>query len=56
MSYDYIFKLVFIGQCYAGKTAVTERLASERFLPAYNSTIGVDFSSIINPNKNNSSF
>ena len=47
MSYDYIFKLVFIGQCYAGKTAVTERIAAERFLPAYNSTIGVDFSSII---------
>lgn len=47
MSYDYIFKLLIIGSLGSGKTAVTERFSNNRFNSVHNSTIGVDFSSVL---------
>ena len=47
MSYDYIFKVIIIGSIYSGKSAITERITSDRFMPIYNNTIGVDFSSLL---------
>lgn len=44
MSYDYLFKVVFVGGPSVGKTALTERLISNKFPYKYDSTIGVDFS------------
>lgn len=47
MSYDYIFKLIFVGNTFSGKTAISERITADRFSPAHTGTIGVDFSSLI---------
>lgn len=47
MSYDYIFKLLIIGSLGTGKTAITERFTNNRFNHVHNSTIGVDFSSVL---------
>ena len=47
MSYDYIFKLLIIGSLGTGKTAITERFSTNRFNVVHNSTIGVDFSSVL---------
>lgn len=44
MSYDYLFKVVFVGDPCVGKTALTERLISNKFPYNYDATIGVDFS------------
>uniref|UniRef100_A0A6C0C3R7 GTP-binding protein n=1 Tax=viral metagenome TaxID=1070528 RepID=A0A6C0C3R7_9ZZZZ len=44
MSYDYLFKIIFIGDANVGKTALTERITKNDFHEYYNSTIGVDFS------------
>ena len=44
MSYDYLFKIVFVGGPCVGKTALTERLIANKFPYKYNTTIGVDFS------------
>ena len=44
MSYDYLFKVVFVGGPCVGKTALTERLISNKFPYNYDATIGVDFS------------
>jgi Ras-related protein Rab-18 len=44
MSYDYLFKVIFMGGPCVGKTALTERLISNKFPHKYNATIGVDFS------------
>jgi small GTP-binding protein len=46
MSYDYLFKLIFIGDTSVGKTAITDRLVHDRYLGHYNNTIGVDFACI----------
>jgi small GTP-binding protein len=46
MSYNYLFKLVIIGNTYVGKSAIVKRLCDHKYLPLYNSTIGVDFSAI----------
>lgn len=51
MSYDYLFKLIFIGDRKVGKTALVNRIINKRFVSRYDSTIGVDFgtkSNIIN--------
>jgi len=44
MSYDYLFKIIFVGDASVGKTALAERITKNEFHEAYNSTIGVDFS------------
>ena len=44
MLYDFLFKIVFIGDSCVGKTALVERLTRNIFSHYYNSTIGVDFS------------
>ena len=47
MSYDYIFKIIFVGNTYCGKTAIAERITFDRHIPVHSNTIGVDFSSLI---------
>jgi len=44
--YDYLLKIIFVGDANVGKTALTERLTKNEFHEYYNSTIGVDFSTI----------
>ena len=46
MSYDYLLKLIFIGDTSVGKTAITDRLTHDRYLARYDNTIGVDFACI----------
>lgn len=46
MSYDYLFKIVLIGNTYVGKTAITERLINDRYTSHIDSTIGVDFATL----------
>jgi small GTP-binding protein len=46
MSYDYLFKLIFIGDTSVGKTAIIDRLMHDRYLGRYDNTIGVDFACI----------
>ena len=46
MSYDYLFKLIFVGDTHVGKTAITDRLIRDRYLGRYDSTIGVDFACV----------
>jgi small GTP-binding protein len=46
MSYDYLFKIIFIGDACVGKTALAERITNNKFNEIYNSTIGVDFSTV----------
>ena len=46
MLYDYLFKIIFIGDSNVGKTAIANRLAQDRFDCHYQATIGVDFYSI----------
>ena len=45
--YDYVFKLVLVGNCNVGKTALTRRFADKRFIEHYDSTIGIDYGSTI---------
>ena len=45
MSYDYLFKLIVIGEPYVGKSALVERLCGRPFKPFYEVTIGVEFES-----------
>ena len=46
MSYDYLFKIIFIGDTCVGKTALAERITKNEFHESYNATIGVDFSTV----------
>ena len=46
MSYDYLFKIIFVGDTCVGKTALVERITTNEFRERYNSTIGVDFSTV----------
>ena len=46
MSYDYLFKIIFVGDSCVGKTALAERITKNEFHEHYNSTIGVDFSTV----------
>ena len=41
--YDYLIKLLLIGDSSVGKTSVLLRFAEDSFSPVYISTIGVDF-------------
>ncbi len=45
MSYDYLFKLMVIGDSGVGKTALVQRLVGKVFPIEYQSTIGLDFAS-----------
>lgn len=44
MTYRYLFKLVVIGNSHVGKSAIVKRFCDNKFLPTFDSTIGVDFS------------
>jgi len=46
MSYDYLFKIIFVGDESVGKTALADRITKNEFYEHYNSTIGVDFSTV----------
>jgi len=43
-SFDFLFKIVLIGDCGAGKTCVVQRFRSGAFVERQGNTIGVDFS------------
>ncbi|KDR21424.1 ras-related protein Rab-43 [Zootermopsis nevadensis] len=43
-SFDYLFKIVLIGDCGAGKTCVVQRFKSGTYVERHFNTIGVDFS------------
>ena len=42
-SFDYLFKIVVIGDCGIGKTSLVQRFRSGSFTERYTNTIGVDF-------------
>lgn len=42
--FDYLFKIVLIGDCGTGKTCIVQRLKSGNFIERHGNTIGVDFS------------
>ena len=42
--FDFLFKVVLIGDCGVGKTCVVTRFKSGNFIERHASTIGVDFS------------
>ena len=44
MSYDYLVKLVMVGNTCVGKSAIVKRLCDHKYIPVYDTTIGVDFS------------
>jgi Ras-related protein Rab-43 len=43
-SFDFLFKIVLIGDCGAGKTCVVQRFKSGTYVERHYNTIGVDFS------------
>lgn len=43
-SFDFLFKIVLIGDCGVGKTCVVQRFKSGNFVERHGNTIGVDFS------------
>jgi Ras-related protein Rab-4B len=47
MSYDYLFKLLLIGQENSGKTSFSTRICSNKYSHEYEPTIGVEYSSTI---------
>ena len=42
-AFDYLFKIVVIGDCGIGKTSLVQRFKSGGFTDRYTNTIGVDF-------------
>ena len=42
-SYDYVFKIIFLGEAGVGKTSILNRHFKRKFEEKLNSTIGVDF-------------
>jgi len=52
MDYDYLFKLVVIGDSGVGKTALLRRLVDNRFIPEHMTTIGVDLDVITRETSN----
>lgn len=43
-AFDFLFKIVLIGDCGVGKTCVVQRFKSGMFIERHGNTIGVDFS------------
>ena len=43
MSYDYLYKMILIGNTGVGKTSYTDRLVHDKFEPSFIPTLGVDF-------------
>lgn len=43
-TFDFLFKVVLIGDCGAGKTCVVQRFKSGTYSERHGNTIGVDFS------------
>lgn len=43
-NFDFLFKLVLIGDCGTGKTCVVQRFKTGNFIESHGNTIGVDFS------------
>ena len=41
--YDYLFKLILIGDAGVGKSSLLSRFADDHFTESYISTIGIDF-------------
>lgn len=42
--FDFLFKIVLIGDCGTGKTCVLQRFRSGTYIERHGNTIGVDFS------------
>lgn len=42
--FDFLFKIVLIGDCGTGKTCVVQRFKTGNFIESHGNTIGVDFS------------
>lgn len=42
--FDFLFKIVLIGDCGTGKTCVVQRFKNGTFVERHGNTIGVDFS------------
>lgn len=42
-NFDFLFKIVLIGDAAVGKTAIVQRFKAGTFLERHGSTIGVDF-------------
>jgi small GTP-binding protein len=45
MSYDFLYKIIVLGQAYNGKTSIIDRIVRDKFHTTYQNTIGIDFSS-----------
>lgn len=43
-TFDFLFKVVLIGDCGTGKTCVVHRFKSGNYIERHGNTIGVDFS------------
>lgn len=43
-AFDFLFKIVLIGDCGTGKTCVVQRFKNGTFIERHGNTIGVDFS------------
>lgn len=43
-TFDFLFKIVLIGDCGTGKTCVVQRFKNGTFVEKHGNTIGVDFS------------
>lgn len=43
-TFDYLFKIVLIGDCGTGKTCVVQRFKTGQYEERHGNTIGVDFS------------
>ena len=46
MSYDYLFKVIIIGEQGSGKTSIVKRLTDNKYIDLREPTIGLDFTSI----------
>lgn len=43
-NFDFLFKVVLIGDCGTGKTCIVDRFKTGNFIERHGNTIGVDFS------------